>query len=125
MPAKQAHQNKQNWTQLALFDLQQSQNSPQHADWIVTLTFYKALHAVDSYFAKKGIDPRRHNKSHPDRDEQVKKHLGSIHSKYSTLYTASIRARYKAYIHNPQDVTKLVNHALSIEEYIKALLGSS
>ena len=121
MPTAQVHIDKQNRTQLALSDLKTSQNNPQHGDWIVTLAFYKALHAVDSYFARKGIDPRRHNKSHLKRDAQVKKHLGSIYGKYSTLYTASIRARYKAYIHNPQDVTKLVNHASDIEEYIKTL----
>ena len=121
MPTAQVHINKQNRTQIALSDLQQSQNKLQHGDWIVTLAFYKALHAVDSYFAKKGIDPRRHNKSHPERDEQVKKYLGNIHTKYEALYTASIMARYKSYIHNPQDVTKLVNHASDIEKYIKTL----
>ena len=121
MPTAQVHINKQNRTQVALSDLQQSQNSLQHGDWIVTLAFYKALHAVDSYFARKGIDPRRHDKSHLQRDKQVKKHLGSIHGKYSTLYAASIRARYKAYIHNSQDVTKLVNFSLNIEQHINTL----
>ena len=60
MPTTQAHQNKQSKAPLALFNLQQSQNSPHHADWIVTLAFYKALHSVDSYlpswrFIRKGI----------------------------------------------------------------------
>ena len=121
MPTEQVHINKQNRTQVALCDLRQSQNSPQHGDWIVTLAFYKALHAVDSYFAKQGIDRGRHDKSHPERDGQVKDYLGSIHGKYSTLYTASIMARYKSYTHNPQDVTKLVNHASDIETYIQTL----
>ena len=121
MPTAQVHIDKQNRTQLALSDLQKSQNNPQHSDWIVTLAFYKALHAVDSYFAKKGIDRRGHDKSHPERGEQVQNYLSSIHGKYSVLYTASIMARYKAYIHNPQDVTKLVNYSLSIEQHIKTL----
>ena len=43
MPTAEAHIDKQNRTQLALSDLQQSQNRPQHGDWIVTLAFYKAL----------------------------------------------------------------------------------
>ena len=127
MPAKQAHQNKQNWTQLALFDLQQSQNSPQHADWIVTLAFYKALHAVDSYFAKLEIHPTAHtNKQKTGRNEYVQNHLGRIYPQYRALYRASRKARYDAYTYqaNPQVVTSLVNHALSIEKYIKTLLQS-
>ena len=65
MPGTQAHQDKQAGTYLALSDLQQSQNSPHHADWIVTLAFYKALHAVDSYLAELGIHPKSHLDSAP------------------------------------------------------------
>ena len=46
MPTKREHIDKQRSTQITLSYLQQSQNSPQHADWIVTLAFYKALHAL-------------------------------------------------------------------------------
>ena len=121
MPTTQEHVEKQNSIRITLSYLQQSQNRSQHADWIVTLAFYKALHAVDSYFAKKGIDRRGHDKSHPERDKQVQNHLSNIYGKYFALYNASIMARYKAYTHNSQDVTKLVNYALDIEKYIKTL----
>ena len=120
MPTMEVHQDKQSRTQLALSDLQQSQNNPQHGDWIVTLAFYKALHAVDSYLAKQGIDPKEHGRRH----QQVRNHLESIHEKYSVLYAASIKARYEAYAHEPQEVTRLVNHSLNIEEHIKTLLES-
>ena len=122
MPTTQVHIDKQNRTQLALSDLQQSQNSPQHGDWIVTLAFYKALHAVDSYFAKQGIDRKGHNKRHKKRDQQVKNHLGSIHGKYFALYDASIKARYEAFTHKPQEVAMLVNDSVFIEKYINTLL---
>ena len=122
MPTTQAHIEKQSITQLTLSYLQQSQNSPQHADWIVTLAFYKVLHAVDSYLAKQGIHP----KGHKLRNQQVQNHLGSIHREYYALYRASRRARYDEYTYrdNPQEVTILVNHALDIEEYIETLLES-
>ena len=125
MPTAEAHIDKQNRTQLALSDLQQSQNSSQHDDWIVTLAFYKALHAVDSYFAKQGIDREGHDKRHKTREQQVQNHLGSIHEEYSALYTASILARYGEYTHEPQEVTTLVNDSVFIEEYIKTLPESS
>ena len=60
MPTTQEHIDKQRKAQLALTDLQHSKNSLQHADWIVTLAFYKALHAVDSYLARKNIHPKGH-----------------------------------------------------------------
>ena len=127
MPTTQAHLNKQNRFQFTLSYLQQSQNSPQHADWIVTLAFYKALHAVDSYLATLNIHPKVHtNKCKTGRNQYVQLHLGSIQRKYSALYDASIRARYKNYTfqNHPQEVTKLISHSLSIEEYIKKLLPS-
>ena len=122
MPTMEVHQDKQNRTQLALSDLQQSQNRPQHGDWIVTLAFYKALHVVDSYFAKQGIDRTGHDKRHKQRKKQVQDHLGCIHGKYSALYEASIQARYEAYTHDSQEVATLVDHSVFIEEHIKTLL---
>ena len=123
MPTTQEHINKQSKIQFTLSDLQQSPNHLQHVDWIVTLAFYKALHAVDSYLAKLGIHPRGHtNKQKTGRNQYVQKHLRSIHGKYSTLYTASIKARYEAYTHKYQEVTRLVNHSVFIEEHIKTLL---
>ena len=120
MSETQAHQNKQNRTHLALSDLQQSQNSRHHADWIVTLAFYKALHAVDSYLAKLDIHPKGHRK----RIEEVQKRLDSIDPQYSALYDASIQARYEAdtYQDKPEDMMMLVNGSRSIEDYINTLL---
>lgn len=117
MPTTQEHQNKQSRTHLALSDLEQSQNSHQHADWIVTLAFYKTLHAVDSYLAKLRIHP----KGHGQREKYVRTHLESIHQRYLTLYRASIIARYEADTYESQDITTLVNHSLVIEEYINTL----
>ena len=122
MPTAQLHLDKQSRTELARSDLEQSQNSPQHADWIVTLAFYRALHAVDSYFAKLNIHPQGHR----DRNQHVQNHLGSIHKRYFALYTASIKARYEDYTYQnkPQEVTKLVNRSLAIEQHVNTLLAS-
>jgi hypothetical protein len=118
MPTTQEHQDKQSMTELARSDLEQSPNNPQHADWIVTLAFYKSLHAVDSYFAKLGIHP----KGHGQREQFVRNHLESIHERYRALYEASIIARYQAYTYDPQEATRLVHHSLVIEAHINTLL---
>ena len=120
MPTTAAHQDKQSRTYLALSDLEQSQNSPQHADWIVTLAFYKALHAVDSYLATLEIHP----KGHVMRNRSVRRYIEDIFPQYSALYDASREARYETYTYqdNPQTVTGLVNDSVFIEEYINTLL---
>ena len=120
MPTTAAHQDKQSRTHLALSDLEQSQNSPQHADWIVTLSFYKALHAVDSYLATLEIHP----KGHVMRNRSVRRYIEDIFPQYSALYDASREARYETYTYqdNPQAVTGLVNDSVFIEEYINTLL---
>ena len=120
MPTTAAHQDKQSRTHLALSDLEQSQNSPQHADWIVTLVFYKALHAVDAYLATLEIHP----KGHVTRNRSVRRYIEDIFSQYFALYDASREARYETYTYqdNPQAVTGLVNDSVFIEEYINTLL---
>ena len=114
MPSKHVHQKKQRRTLLALSDLQASQNQSHHADWIVTLAFYRALHAVDSYLADKY---KIHPFSHKNRHMHVQQHLGCIHREYSALYYASMKARYRedTYENDPDEVENLLNLSLHIE----------
>lgn len=123
MPTERVHRNKQNIADRALSHLQVAQNSSQHADWIVTLAFYKALHAVDSYLAKSNIDPLGHA-GNRGRNESVRQHLQKIYGQYSALYRASIRARYEDYTyHNkPKEVANLLTMSMQIENYIKTLI---
>ena len=117
MPSKHIHQKKQSRTLLALSDLQASQNQSHHADWIVTLAFYRALHAVDSYLADKC---EIHPFNHRNRHMYVQQHLGFIHGEYSALFYASMKARYEkgTYENVPQEVKKLLNLSLHIENHI-------
>ena len=88
MPSTQDHQKKQRRSQLSLSELQISPSSSQHADLIVILAFYKALHAVDSYLATLNIHPS----DHIDRKRYVQNCLRRIHNTYSALYRASRKA---------------------------------
>ena len=96
-------------------------NRSRHADWIVTLAFYRALHAVDSYLADKC---KIHPSNHRDRRMDVQQYLGTIHGEYSALFTASMKARYRKYTYenNLEEVGKLLNLSLKIENHIKKLL---
>lgn len=121
MPNKRQHQKKQIKTRFALSDLQVSQNRSRHADWVVTLAFYKALHAVDSYLAHKW---KIHPNNHRDRHMHVRQRLSNIYGDYSTLFSASLKARYEEYTYQskPKEVGKLLKMSSHIESHIKTLL---
>ena len=127
MPTTQVHQDKQSRTERTLSNLQQSQNNSQYAEWIVTLAFYRALHAVDSYLATKCIHPTVHtNQQGTGRNQHVQNHLTKIYPQYFALYQASLTARYKedTYRNEPQAVIDLVNDSLAIEKHVNTLLAS-
>lgn len=119
MPDKHVHQSKQLIAQRSLSYLQAAEISSQHADWIVTLAFYKALHAVDSYLADFDIHPRRHG-GNDGRNVSVKKRLQDIYEQYAALYEASQNARYEdfTYENEPQEVDILLDMSMQIVDYI-------
>ncbi len=55
MPSEEAHarQARHNRDYLETFDLK----TTPFLDWAVTVTFYTALHAIERYFARKGLHP--------------------------------------------------------------------
>ena len=123
MPTKRVHQDKQSIAQLALSNLQGSKYSSRHADWIVTLASYKALHVVDSYLARKfNIHPTKHG-GDDGRNESVRQHLRNIFGQYSALYAAIQKARYEDYTYqnDPGEVATLINMSIQIENHIKTL----
>lgn len=69
-------------------------------DWGVVVTFYAALHYVESYFAAKNIKhpvARPNQKpSHSSRLPLVANHLRGIYKDYGNLYNDSRDARYEA-----------------------------
>ena len=120
MPDKCLHQNKQNTSRGALNDLEASERKPHHADWIVTLAFYKALHAVDSYLSTFNIHPRGH-KGRKGRNQRVKQYLQCIYADYMALHRASEKARYEEFTYedDPTQVQELLKKSLCIEDHIK------
>ena len=119
MPEKHVHQSKQLIAQRSLSHLQAAETRSQHADWIVTLAFYKALHAVDSYLADFDIHPTRHGGDN-GRNDSVRNRLQDIYVQYATLYNASQNARYEdfTYENKPQEVDILLNMSMQIVDYI-------
>lgn len=63
-----------------------------HPDWIVTITFYAALHAVDSLLAHDGVSPI----THTDRSRALQKNrrYDKVYRCYDPLYKLSRTVRY-------------------------------
>lgn len=66
--------------------------NPSYVDWEVTTLFYAALHLVDGYFEKNGIQLPN---SHRTRNHLVNKELNSLYPTYRKLYNLSLKARYE------------------------------
>lgn len=60
-------------------------------DWIVTLLFYQAVHAVESYLVR---HYRKSSGDHRERKQRVHSTLPAVYSHYKDLFDLSIEARY-------------------------------
>jgi hypothetical protein len=63
-------------------------------DWVVTITFYAALHLIEAWFAERG----RHTRSHEQRDDWMSRAGGlrrDVYRLYKDLEYQSHRARYQ------------------------------
>jgi hypothetical protein len=72
----------------------------QFSDWIVTVSFYFAVHRVDAVLKGKF---KQYPSSHKERNTLVRKYLPQISPDYEAIYSVSVRARYYPgyHIRNP------------------------
>lgn len=94
MANKQGHQRQyeenKELLNTTIFDWDQT----IYYDWIITIMFYCSLHLVEKYIGEK---TKLHNMKHFQRRNFVnsEEFLSTISSEYDTLYSESVRARYK------------------------------
>ena len=100
-------------------------NPRQFTDWEVITLFYSALHYVEAYLARNGID-HPHSKKHAHRETEMLKHadLDVIVMNYLSLHDYSQNARYEIQSFSEAEVEMLLqDEYLPIRENIRALLG--
>ncbi|OGO41083.1 MAG: hypothetical protein A2Z04_02525 [Chloroflexi bacterium RBG_16_57_9] len=103
------------------FDLDTS----PYLDWVVTATFYSALHLVEWFLKAKGVVSRR---DHHLRDAYIARisELRSIYPDYTELKFQSEAARYECARFTPEIVKKdLLPRLARLESHIKTLLSAS
>jgi hypothetical protein len=80
-----------------------NEHDPTHdfPDWVMTVSFYKALHLAESYFHRKG---GRHYKNHIQRNSRMATDFpeceGRIWRAYMTLLDLSKDSRYECRPHD-------------------------
>lgn len=119
MPPKHKHLYQARKNERFIDDLN-IQTTP-YLDWVITATFYAALHYVEAYFASKG----KHCPNRIKRQEEIDNdnQINNIYASYRKLETESRHARYHCVVFHLQTVEQLrSNHFLPIKQHIKSLI---
>lgn len=113
MPSYEAHMRKYNENKKLLEEKLPLKNN-EYNNWIVTVSFYAALHLVESSMAEDDI----HFKDHSARNKNVMIYdkLKSVSSSYKILYTKSIMARYDSNFVNTKQCRFVLDCLKKIED---------
>ncbi|WP_287588253.1 hypothetical protein [Candidatus Borrarchaeum sp.] len=120
-----AHSKQAIHNERFLKDLLQG-NTP-YRDWVITVTFYTALHYVHAYFANIGIANKK-RKNHSLVIGLVRARLTCISNDYYLLYEECRRVRYY------QKYQKRISHShinyylslfRTIKSHLQSLLGNT
>ena len=100
-------------------------NPTRFTEWEVTTLFYSALHYLEAYLARNGID-YRHPKKHSQRKNELANHaeLDSIVMNYLSLQDYSENARYELASYSEAEVAMFRDDEfVPIRDEIRLLLG--
>lgn len=97
--------------------------SGDYSDWYITGLFYTTVHLIEGYLSEYGA---YHSSNHLERKKQILGNsvLKDIFSKYNTIYTQSIRARYLNYTFTETEINTLSTYCNEIQSYIEPRLKS-
>lgn len=87
MPAKDEHLAKAESNARFLSSIVSQRLAP---DWAITVLFYRAMHLMEAWFARRDI----HHMGHIQRNQAVFEELREISGAYGKLYDLSRLARY-------------------------------
>ena len=115
MPSEAAHRRAAEVNEDLAADLLASR-----PEWAVVVTFYSALHLVDTFLARSGIHPT----SHTDRERLIARtQLRPIYAEYRRLNTRSREARYDLRSFTAREARALLTGELAgIKAHVAGLL---
>ena len=99
----------------SIIDTALNERNREHCNWVSTICFYAALHAVEMQLALDGI----HSKNHIDREENMQNNERIpeyVLRRYKQMYTTSILARYEAGSVSPTIANQMRNYLKQIAD---------
>jgi hypothetical protein len=108
-PARDRHleQARQNRT-LAEELLRDHAGSPMYVQWVVTVAFYCAVHAMQAYLVDRGRDPKTHAMREAEIADPVNGVPADVYRAYIALKQFSEKARYRCGTFDPAWVQRSV-----------------
>ena len=86
-----------------------SVSATPYPDWMATVAFYAAVHAIEAWLARRGI----HSHSHHERNIHLRNFLPHLWQHYRRLEVASRLARYEGVHPSETLLRQLVDHDLT------------
>lgn len=139
MPSKEAHLAAARANQVTIDYL--CRDGENHAPWIVTVAFYKALHVIEAVFAADSKTTTFHTDDHKVRNRLLRttRRYQQLWKMYSPLWQASLIARYlrenenaptyevfAAYLPRKDIDSKVLGHYLAqLEKSARRLIGEA
>lgn len=114
MPAGEKHLLKYNSNKELIGSELFDPKTTLYRDWLITITFYSAVHLIEKVFASVQF----HSTSHINRDEDIMKFpiLVPIAARYTLLEIQSKKARYQCRQFSPKDIEDALAILCEIEK---------
>jgi hypothetical protein len=92
-------------------------NTAIYLEWTVVVIFYSAVHAIEWYFAKKGLG---HGGNHFNRRNMMEmlSEFKTINAKYDLLQGESEKARYYCARYQKEDIPIYLEYLKEIEKVV-------
>ena len=87
---------------------------PTALRWVVTATFYSALHAMSAYLVSRGIVAENHGDRNLALANPANAVPPHVYAAYQFLQRRSVGARYHLRTFTPADVRRLLDDKLSV-----------
>jgi len=93
-------------------------DATQYPDWVITVSFYKALHLVETIMVRRGLATG----DHKTRNQQLKNNFPAIWRHYNPLYIQSQAARYLCVTFRPTDIIWVRDRLRAVETEVAAVM---
>ena len=115
MPSVQEHADQAANNHALLSEQIMVSNATHYPDWVVTVSFYTAVHVVERELERRH---KIHSRNHDERKHLIDTHFPHIRAEYEYLRNESRLSRYRCYAHAPYQLQLILHTLQEIETRI-------